>query len=176
MTTLARWLLRAFADHWPGGLPGDGDTAGPLFLVDRQDSTVLDVDTTASPTTLTPQTPLNDFDLNVGNALGVALTDTTETPAGLGGDEYLSEPVLSVRLDAASERQHGHVADAEEFRELYTTAVEVVQTEITNGTLQSAPVDGFYIAEPGNQRPQLDGDKDFFRYQFDVEPRGYRQV
>jgi hypothetical protein len=169
MTTLTRWLLRAFADEWPGGLPAD------LYLADRNDSVVLDVDTSTDPTTLTPRTPSVDFDLNVGNVLGVALTDNNDTPAGLGGAEYRREPVLSVRIEAAAEREHGHVADSTEFQTLWETALDVVK-QIDNGTLQAAPLADFYVADPGTQNPQMDSRKDYYRYDFEVAPRGYQQL
>lgn len=175
MTTMTRWLLRAFADEWPGGLPESGETGGPLFLEDRNDATVLDVDTTADPTTLTPEVPSNDFDLNVGNVLGVALTGWSDTPAGVGGSEYRTEPVLSVRIEGAATRQHGHISDNAEFYDLWATAVEVVQG-LENGTLLSAPVSGTFNAEPGEQSPQSDQRKDHYEFQFEVQPRAYRQV
>jgi hypothetical protein len=175
MSTLTRWLLRAFADEWPGGLPQSGDTGGPLYLVDREDSVVVDPDTSTDPTTLTEQVPSNDFDLNVGNVLGVALVANSDTPAGLGGREYLSEPSLSVRIEAVKEREHGHVADADEFRALWKTAVETVG-KIDNGTLKAAPLSNVHVTEPQDQSPDLDSAKNYYRYDFEAEVRGYRQI
>jgi hypothetical protein len=175
VTTLTRWLLRAFADEWPGGLPGDGDTGGPLTLIDRDDSRILSVDTGTDPTTLTRERHSKDFELNVANSLGVALTNGDEVPAGLGGSEYRHEPTLSVRIEAADERQHGHVANAEEFTSLCRTAVDVVQS-IDNGTLQAAPLADFYVADPGTVTPQMADWKDSYLWQFDVEPRGYESA
>ena len=176
MTTLAQWLLRAFADHWPtGSLPGDGDPGGPVYLANRDDSVIVDPDTSTDPTTLTPRVPSQEFDLSTGNVIGVATTDYAQTPAGLGGQEYSVEPVLSVRIEGAHERQAGYIADSQEFTDLVLDAVEVVQN-IDNGTLQAAPVANFHVAEPGAQNPQMADYKDAYTWQFDVEPEGYRTV
>jgi len=176
MATLTRWLLRAFADEWPGGLPGDGDAGGPLYLEDRDNKSILEVDTSTDPTTLTRRTPSKDFDLNVANVLGVALTSDDQTAAGLGGQEYRAEPVLSVRIEAAPAIEHGHVEDAEAFyTNLVEAAREVVQ-RIDNGTLKAAPFSDVYLAEPGTTNPAMNDWKDRFTYQFDVEVSGYKQL
>jgi len=107
--TYPRWLLRTFADEWPGGLPGDADAGGPLLLEDRNDSVVVDVDTSADPTTLTDQFATEDFDLSKGNALGVSLDNDSRTPSGPGGREYQTTTTLSVRIQAAPERKHGRI-------------------------------------------------------------------
>jgi hypothetical protein len=172
-STLTRWLLRAFADEWPGGLPGSNDSGGPLTLIDRDESRVLSVDTGTSPTTLTRDRHSQHFEHNTANSLGVAQTSREDTPAGLGGSEYRVEPVLSVRIQGADAREHGHIADGAEFKDLYETALDVVKG-ITNGTLQDAPVANFYVSEPGTQDPQLSDWKDFYTYQFEVRPRGYQ--
>jgi len=174
MTTLTRWLLRAFADEWPGGLPGDGDTGGPLQLIDRDDSRVLGVDTGTDPTTLSRDRHSHDFELNVANTLGVATTNWDQQPAGLGGSEYRHEPVLSVRIQGADVRQHGHIANSDEFEDLCLTAVDVVKG-IDNGTLQAAPVADFYVIDPGVINPELNQWKDSYLFSFDVEAMGYEQ-
>jgi hypothetical protein len=181
MTTLTRWLLRAFADEWPGAngssgrlLDGDAD-GGPLRLADRNDSMVLDVDTATDPTTFTERAPSEDYDLTRSNILGVAFTGNSDTPAGLGGSEYRREPVLSVRIEAGSAREGGHVRDNAEFQALWETALDVVK-QIDNGTLQAAPLASFHVADPGAQNPQMSNYKDAYEYQFDVEPEGYQQL
>lgn len=173
--TLTRWLLRAFADNWPGGLPQSGDTGGPLYLTDRDDSVILDVDTTTSPTTLTRDRHTEEFDLTTGNVLGVALSSGDRLPAGLGGSEVRGEPVLTVRIEGAHEKEHGHLAHAEEFKSLYRTAMDVVQN-IDNGTLQDAPDLDFYVADPGDTNPQMSNYVDYFRYDFEVQGRAYGTV
>lgn len=187
MTTLTRWLLRALADNWPvtgaGTYAGDhgqllqaSDPGGPLFLEDRDDSVVIQVDTTTDPTTLTRDRPRKDFDESAGNTLGVALTGASETPAGLGGREYRNEPTLSVRVQGTSEYYSGHITDADEFEDdLVRTALDVVE-QIDNGTLQKAPVSDFYVADPGTQNPDMSGSVSHYSWQFDVEPRGYQQL
>jgi len=176
--TYPRWLLRTFADEWPGGLPGDTDPGGPLVLEDRNDSVIVDVDTSTDPTTLTDQFATEDFDLSRGNALGVALTDYTEEPTGLGNTEYQIEPILSVRIEAAPERVHGHVADDTEFQtQLVDPALEVVK-KIDNGTLLSTPnadADA-YVAEPQNHNPQQADWKDYYEYMFEVSINSYEQL
>ena len=181
MTTLTRWLLRAFADEWPGenGASGrllDADAeGGALRLADRNDAMVLDVDTATDPTTLTERAPSEDYDLTRSNILGVALTDNSDTPAGLGGREYRREPILSVRIEGASVREGGHVRDNAEFQTLWETALDVVK-QIDNGTLKAAPLADFHVADPGTQNPQMSAHRDGYTYQFDVEPRGYQQL
>lgn len=177
MTSLTEWLLQAFADHWPGGFPDDAsDPGGPLYLENREDSTVFEVDPTTDPSGLTEVRKSNDWDLDVGNVLGVALTDFTETPAGLGGTEYRSEPILSVRIEAAPAIQHGHVDDGDDFwTNIVEPARETMQI-IDNGTLVAAPIDGIYIAEPDNDNPNLDARKDFYQWTLEVQPQGYRSV
>jgi len=177
MATLTRWLLRQFADNWPGGLPTDADPGGPLFLADRDDSAVLDVDTTTDPTTLTRDRPSGDFESAAGQLLSVALTDDPQLPAGLGGREYRAEPVLSVRIEGPSvyESDNG-IEHSEEFMtELVRVSQDIIR-ELDNGDLQAAPVANFYIAEPANQRPQMDGYAEWYSYQYEVQPRGYRTV
>jgi hypothetical protein len=169
MATLTRWLLRAFADEWTGGLPSD------LRLADRDDSYVLNVDTGTDPTTLSRAEHTTDWDLSRGNILGVALTDEGRDPAGLGGTEYRAEPTLTVRIEAAHEDQHGAVADADAFMSLVREAIAVVQ-RIDNGTLQGAPTADFHVADPGDQSPRMSDAKDYYRYDFDVAARGYETV
>lgn len=181
MTTLTRWLLRAIADGWPGASPTGGplldetETGGRLYLADRDDSMVLEVDTSTDPTTFTERAPSVDFDLNVANVLGVALTGGTDTPAGLGGTEYRREPVLSVRIEGATVREHGHVTDAEEFQTLYETAKDVIKG-VDNGTLRNAPVANFHVVEPQNPNPQMSNTKDGYLYQFEAQATGYQQL
>lgn len=169
MTSLTRWLLRAFVDNWPGGLPAD------LYLVDRDDSEVLAVDTSTTPTTLTRDRHTEEWDLTLGNVLGVATTDWTREPAGLGGSEVRATPVLSVRIEGAHDREHGHVATAGVFENLAQTAEDVVWN-IDNGTLLSAPVADFHVADPGESNPKMSNNSDKYLWQFDVEPEGYQTV
>jgi hypothetical protein len=174
MTTLTRWLLRAFADEWPGGLPQSGDADGPLVLMDRDESRVLEVDTTTDPTTLTRVRHTQKWKLNEGNKLAVATTDWPQDPAGLGGREYQHEPVLSVRIEAADAREGGHIADGGVFQDLALEAIGVVK-DIDNGTLQAAPVADFYVSDPGTVTPQSENYKDEYSWQFEVQARGYEQ-
>lgn len=176
--TLTRWLLRTFADEWPGGLPQQGDPAGPLHLEDRDDARILDVNTANSPTTLTrTNRPSREFDLKRGPVLGVATVDDSSTPAGLGGSEYRREPILSVRIEAAStfEVQNRGVADAATFaNELKDPAVSVVKG-IDNGTLLSAPAGDAFNAEPAEQSPALSDNPEAFSWQFEVAVSAYQQ-
>lgn len=188
MTTLTRWLLRALADSWPVGAAGtyagdhgqlldSGDPGGPLYLEDRDDSMVLEVDTTTDPTTLTRTRPARDFDLSAGGVIGVALSGDDDEPAGLGGDEYRLTPTLSVRIEAATEWEaENGLASAEVFMEDVVREAKQAVKGIDNGTLQSAPVADFHVADPGATNPQLDNTHSAWVYQFDVEARAYQQL
>lgn len=169
-STLTRWLLRALADNWPGGLPSD------LQLIDRDDPSILSIDTSTSPTTLTRDRRSMEFDLAVANTLGVSTTAWDQSPAGLGGDEYRAEPVLTVRIEAAHVDSPGHVDHAEDFIDNYALPATKVVQQIDNGTLQDAPVADFHVADPTEPTPQMVDYKDYYRWDFDVEPRGYRTV
>lgn len=175
MTSLTNWLLRVFADEWPGGLPEDGDRWGPLLLENRDNSQVVDHDTSTDPTTLDGRYPSRDHDLYLGGVIGVALTDYPQDPAGLGGREYNVEPVLSVRIEAAPPRKDGTVDDAEDFEAMVLQAIEVIQN-VDNGTLIAAPVANFHVAEPETQNPQMADWRDKYTWQFDVRASGYRTV
>jgi hypothetical protein len=177
MTTPTRWLLRAFADNWPSGLPTASDSEGPLKLIDRDEARVLDVDTSTNPTTLTRGEHTQNFELQRANTLGVALTSGDQTPAGLGGKEYRAEPVLSVRIQGADEREHGHVPDGDAFyTDLALQAEDVVRT-LSNGDLQNnVPYDGFYRAEPDGTTPNTADWKDTYTYQFEISARGFREL
>lgn len=179
MTTLVRWFIRALVDNWPGGVPGDTDPGGPVYFIDRDDAALLEVDTSASPTTLSVRRYLDDgsFELTVGNSIGVSYQEATQTPAGLGGREYRADPVLSVRVEGAHERVGGDIASADEFStDLAQQAQDTVRKHIDNGTLQAAPVADFHVAEPNDERPRMDESTTYYRWDFDVEPRGYRTV
>lgn len=168
--TLTRWLLRLFADKWTNGLDSDS-----ILLFDRDDKAKLDVDTSTSPTTLTRSRPQGEIDLSTGNAIGVALTNDDDEPAGLGGNEYRSTPTLSVRVSGASTYDNGHITDADEFQGIVDEAKDIVRN-VDNGDLLEAPVSDWHVAEPGTTNPQMSDYRSAFIYQFDVEPIGYRQV
>jgi hypothetical protein len=186
MTTLTRWLLRALADKWPVGTAGtyadgallsDSDPGGPLWLEDRDDSMILEVDTSTDPTTLARTRPARSHDLSAGGVIGVALTADDDQPAGLGGDEYRLTPVLSVRIEAATEWEaENGLASAAVFMEDVVREAKQAVKGIDNGTLQSAPVADFHVVDPGTTNPQLDETHSRWQYQFDVEPRGYQQL
>lgn len=170
MATLTRWLLRLFADKWSGGLASD-----TIRLEDRDDSAILDYDTSTDPTTLSVDAYQPDAPLEVSNYLGVALTEDVQEPAGLGGSEYRAEPVLSVRLEGAHSREHGHVDDADAFASWAREAQDIVR-RVDNGDLQAAPVADFHLAEPQNSVPNMSDQAQYYSWSFEVAPRGYRTV
>lgn len=170
MTTLTRWLLRAFADEWPGGLPDD------LALYDRDDSAVLDVDTSTDPTTLTARRRTQEVELTVANALDVGYVGDSRTPAGLGGTEYRNEPVLSVRVEGVHREDGGHVDDNEDFQQNYVNVAREIIQRIDNGTLLGAPGGAYHAAEPTDENPQSSDYKDHFLHAIEVGVSGYEQV